>query len=101
MREIKELAEFIHTEVDAALGYAKCAVAYHDTRSDLSRTYADLAEAEIGHAKKLHEHAAKLIAEAEQKGRNVPEEMRRKWDDEHKDSIDRMAKAKSYLALLK
>lgn len=80
MREIKEIAAFINDEVDGVLEYAKAAVAYKDTRPNLSKLYGSLAATEFQHVQQLHAEAAKLVTEAEGKGIEYPQAMRDKWD---------------------
>lgn len=101
MKEIKELAAFINEEVDGVLGYAKEAVAYRLLRPPLAETYYKIAQQEYQHVTMLHEQAAKLVKEAEASGVKYPKAMRDKWDETHKTAIDKMAEAKTYLAMYK
>ena len=54
MKEIKELVEHIHEEMEDAEDYIKLALHYKETDSRLADTYARLAQEEIGHADHLH-----------------------------------------------
>lgn len=101
MKEIKEIAAFIDDEVEGVLEYAKAAVFYKDLRPALAQTYYKLASTELQHVQLLHAEATKLVQEAENKAVEYPQAMRDKWDAEHKASIKKTAKAKTYLEMFK
>lgn len=101
MREIKEIAELINDEVDGVTEYAKLAVYYKDARPQLAALYNQLANTEYQHVQKLHAMAAELVKEAESKGTEYPQAMKDKWDMEHKESVGKMAVAKTFMGMYK
>lgn len=101
MKEIKEIAAFINDEIDGVLEYAKAAVFYKDLRPSLAAVYHKLASTELQHVQQLHAEATKLVQEAENKAAEYPQEMRDKWDAQHKAAIKKTAKAKTYLGMFK
>lgn len=92
MREIKELAELIDDEIEAACDYAEAAEqTLHD---DLRRLYIELANAELSHIDKLHGKAKELISEARSRSGTPPAGMMEMWSHEHERMVRKVAKIK-------
>lgn len=101
MHLIKLLGEQMSDEVDGAIEYAKCALEYKQTRPDLARTYYQLAMTEYDHCSQLHDHAVKVVDEASCTTVEVPQKMLDKWDKRHRELIEKMAEAKTYISMYK
>lgn len=101
MKEIKELVEHIHEEMEDAEDYIKLALHYKETDSRLADTYARLAQEEIGHADHLHGQAVRIIDAHRAAGHTPPAAMLAVWEWEHKKSIDHKAKVKSMMDMYK
>lgn len=101
MKEIKELVEHIHEEMEDAEDYIKLALHHKDSDTRLSDTYARLAQEEIGHADHLHGQAVRIIDAYKIAGHTPPAAMIAVWEWEHKKSIDHKAKVKSMLDMYK
>lgn len=98
MKQIKQMAEEIRAELEDAEHYAKTAAREKETDRTLSGVYAKLAEQELGHANILHEQAQRLIRES---GEEAPESMKVIWDWEHERMLDREAKVRVMLEMLR
>lgn len=99
MRLIKHMAEQIEDEVCGVTEYAKDALEYKYSRPQLAEMYYKLANTEYSHVTMLHEAVVKIVEEANTKGVEVPQKMKDKWDEEHKEIIEKMAEAKLYLGM--
>ena len=64
----------------------------------LADTFADLAEAEMGHVSKLHDEVTKLIDEVRQRDGEPPSGMLAVYDYEHKKQIDKASKIKQMIS---
>lgn len=100
MQEIKHLAEEIREELDDAEKYAREAVKLSPDCPEDASTYADLSRAELGHANKLHEMAARRIEKAKAAGIQPTEAMKAVWDWEHERMLDRTAHVKTLLSMM-
>lgn len=83
--------------------YATYVPADESVSGGLSK-YADAtanASTELQHVQQLHAEATKLVQETENKAAEYPQEMRDKWDAQHKAVIEKTAKAKTYLGMFK
>lgn len=67
----------------------------------MAETFATLARDELGHAKRLHDQAARVISEYRAKGNPVPESMQAVWEWEHEQMIDHEAKVLNMLQMAK
>lgn len=79
--------------------YAKCAVHYKDEYPELARAYAEMAEQELGHANKLHDFVVKFIAKTREIA-EPPPYMLEMWDEEHKEIVEEVAKAKAMISMI-
>lgn len=101
MRLIKHLSEQIEDEVCGAIDYAKDALEYKFSRPQLAELYYKLANVEMTHVNELHEAVVKIVEEAKNKNVKVPSFMLEKWEEEHREMIDKMAEAKIYIGMFK
>jgi ferritin len=96
---IKKISHQIKEEAEGAMEYAKCAVHYKDEYPDLARAYAEMAEQELGHANKLHDFVVKFIAKARETV-EPPKWMLEMWDEEHREIVEEVAKAKAMITMI-
>lgn len=101
MRRIAELSDKIREEVAGARGYAVDALQAKDAgNASDARTFAEMANQELGHADKLHAMVVNLIGKAQQDGAEVPDGMMRVWEFEHSRIIESTAEVRSLLQML-
>lgn len=101
MERIAKLADMIREEVCDATKYAKLALQTKDIGEAAdARTFADIANQELGHADRLHAMVVSAIETVKREGREVPAGMERVWDFEHARIIDETAAARSLLQML-
>ncbi len=101
MERIAELSCMVHDEVDGARKYAKRALLAKDLeRAQDARTFAEMANQELGHADKLHDMATDLISEAKRGGAEVPSGMEKVWGYEHGRIVEETAAVRSLLQML-
>lgn len=101
MREIKELVEHIHEEMEDAEDYIRLALHYKDTDTKVADVYCRLASEELTHAEHLHGQAVRIIEAYKAAGQTAPPAMMAVWEWEHKKSIDHKAKVKSMIDMYK
>jgi ferritin len=99
LKIIKKISSQIHEEAEGAMDYAKMAVHYKDEYPELARQYAEMAEQELGHANKLHDFVVKFIAKARETV-EPPKWMLDIWEDEHKEIVEEVAKAKAMISMI-
>ena len=97
MRIIKHLAEQIADEVEGMCEYAKDALEWRYFDQELSKVYYELAKTEYTHVEKLHAQVARKIEEAKSQQIQPTEKMLAKWEEIHKELIEKTAEAKMYL----
>lgn len=97
MKQIKEIVESIHEELEGAEGYAKMATLYKDSDRSLSETYATIASQELSHVDSLHAQVVRLIKAQQSAGREAPASMQAVWNWEHGRMVDHVAKIKLLL----
>lgn len=97
MKEIKEIVEDIHEELEGAKHYAMKAMEHKSTNREAADKYAEMAKQELGHIDKLHEMAVKLIEKHTVAGNAPPVAMKAVWDWEHERMIEHMGKIKALL----
>lgn len=101
MERIGELVDGIYDEVADAEKYAKAALKCKtDGEIAYAKTYAEMANQELGHADRLHDMAVSEIKLAEQQGREAPDGMRKVWDWEHGRIVDKTAAVRNLLMML-
>lgn len=99
MSLMKKLLEQFDEEIEGVEEYSKCAIENKDD-PELFKMYSDMAVAELGHAKTLHQQIAKRTAEPIEPEDAVKalEEM---WKDKNAEMVCKMATAKGYLDTVK
>lgn len=98
MKEIRLIVEHIKDEVSDAETYAKLALQYRATDKELSSAFVTLSTQEINHSEILHDQAVRLIRA---RGEPAPVSMQAVWDWEHDNYIERVAKVKALLEMVK
>lgn len=98
MVEIKELVERIEDELEGAEKYAELAAEHEHIDDGLSALYASHAYDELTHADELHTEAVMLIKQARAEGHMPTQEMLAKWNEEHKNYIERLRILRTRLA---
>ena len=98
MKIVMKLISLIDDELSGAKEYLKLALHNREEHPGLADTFADLADAEMGHVSKLHEEVTKLIEEVRQRDGEPPAGMLAVYDYEHKKQIDKAAKIKQLIA---
>ena len=99
MERIAKLAEMMRDEVSGARCYAMEALKAKDAgRASEARTFAEMANQELGHSDKLHAVAVNLINDTAQ-SKDAPEGMRLVWEYEHGRLIDETASVRGLLQM--
>lgn len=98
MRIVMKLVSLIDEELSGAKDYIKLARRNKEEHPALADTFADLAEAEMGHVTKLHDEVARIIDEVRQRDGEPPAGMLAVYDYEHKKQIDKAMKIKQMIA---
>ena len=98
MKIVMKLVSLIDDELSGAKEYIKLAMHNREEHPGLSDTFADLADAEMGHVAKLHDEVTKLIDEVRQRDGEPPAGMLAVYDYEHRKQIDKAAKIKQMIA---
>lgn len=101
MKKIKCLVENIGEEVEDAEKYAKEAMRMKTEDLELSKVYAELARQELGHADTLHNQAVRIIKAHKATGAETPASMQAIWEWEHEKIMDKTARIKLMLEMLK
>ena len=101
MKLIEQLSEYIDEEIEDAMKYIKCALAYKDENVSLAELYARLAEEEMKHMMLLHNQVVLIIEDYKRKNGEPPEAMKTVYDILHRRHIDKAAEAKAAIALYK
>ena len=98
MKIIMKLVELIDDELCGAKEYIKLAMHNREEHPGLADTFADLADAEMGHVSKLHDEVVKLIEEVRERDGEPPAGMLAVYDYEHKKQINKASKIKQMIA---
>lgn len=98
MKIIMKLVALIDDELSGAKEYIKLAMRNRAEHPQLADTFADLAEAEMGHVTKLHDEVARLIEEVRQRDGEPPAGMLAVYDYEHGKQIGKASKVKQMIA---
>ncbi len=101
MKIIKELSEMINEEIEDAEKYAKKALMYKTERQELSRTFYNLANEELGHATTLHGAVVGIITKYREEHGDPPEAMMAVYNYLHEKQIEKVAKVNAMLAQYK
>lgn len=97
MKIIKKLARQVDEEVGDAEKYARCAAETRSERPDLSRTYLQLANAELEHAQMLHAAVVGIIEEERRMNGDPPAGMLEAYDMLHEWQMERVANVKALM----
>ena len=98
MKIVMKLVSLIDDELCGAKEYIKLAMRNREEHPGLADTFADLADAEMGHVSKLHEEVTKLIEEVRQRDGEPPAGMLAVYDYEHKKQINKAFKIKQMIS---
>lgn len=101
MKIIKSMACFMMDEIEGAKDYAIMALDYQYSKPQLADMFFKMAQTEMNHFNALHEQTVGLIKEQQEKGREVPQKMLNKWDEEHKKMIECQQEVQMYMSLYK
>jgi hypothetical protein len=97
MKIITKLVDLIDEELNDAKRYVKLAHHEMSEHPHLANRFVDLAEAEMGHVKALHEEAARIIEEYRASVGDPPPEMLAVYNYMHDKQIDRAQKIKQII----
>lgn len=98
MKTMRKLYDYTMEELDGVMDYAKCAMAYGQMDSELSKLYLTLAKTEMDHAKALHTMSQKKAAEAKlNDSEHVDPRLMELWEEMEQAKLDKMALAKACL----
>ena len=98
MKIIMKLVALIDDELCGAKEYIKLAMRNREEHPGLADTFADLADAEMGHVSKLHDEVVKLIEEVRERDGEPPAGMLAVYDYEHKKQINKASKIKQMIS---
>jgi len=98
MEIVMKLVSLIDDELSGAKEYIKLALHNREEHPGLSDTFADLADAEMGHVAKLHDEVARLIDEVRQRDGEPPAGMLAVYEYEHDKQIGKASKIKQMIA---
>ena len=101
MKIIEKLSEMIDEEINDAMKYAKCALAYKDENAMLADMFIRLSEEEMKHMMILHNQVVTIIEDYKRKDGEPPEVMKAVYDILHKRHIDKAAEAKAAISMYK
>ena len=97
MKLIKTLARQVDEEISDAEKYARCAAETRSERPELSRTYLQLANAELEHAQLLHNAAVGVIEEERRRSGDPPAGMLEAYEMIHEWQMDRVANVRALI----
>ena len=98
MKIIMKLVSLIDDELCGAKEYIKLAMHNREEHPGLADTFADLADAEMGHVSKLHEEVTRLIEQVRERDGEPPAGMLAVYDYEHKKQINKASKIKQMIS---
>lgn len=98
MKIVMKLVSLIDDELSGAKEYIKLALHNREEHPGLADTFADLADAEMGHVTKLHDEVARLIDEVRQRDGEPPAGMLAVYEYEHDKQIGKASKIKQMIA---
>lgn len=100
MGEIRVIVDRIPEELEDAQYYANLADLYKDTDPAFSRTLADLANAELGHADKLHAQSVTVIDGYRKEYGEPDARMLKRHNEKHVRCVEKANAIKEQLANL-
>ena len=98
MKIVMKLVSLIDDELCGAKEYIKLAMHNREEHPGLADTFADLADAEMGHVSKLHDEVVKLIEEVRERDGEPPAGMLAVYDYEHDKQISKASKIKQMIS---
>ena len=105
MRIIKEITERINEEMEGVCDYIKLANHVKGNNDYIFNTIMEIIPQEMKHIEMWHEAAVREINKAKEEmarqGKEIPPLMLEMWQDEHEDYVEKMAKIKYKLDMLK
>ena len=99
MKLIKKLSRMIEEEIGDAEKYARCAIEYKEDRPELSRTFLQLASAELEHMQILHNSVTALIEEERRANGEPPPGMLEAYDMIHEWQMAHVAEVKTMIQM--
>ena len=92
MKKIKEYVDLIEDELCSAKDYVEKALWYKaKDNSERYNTYKQMSMQELEHALHLHQFAMEDIEKLEKVYPDIPEEMMDKWEESHKEFVEKTA----------
>lgn len=99
MKKIQNLVDQITEEISGAKDYAETYLDYKAKgNSNWASRYKSMAEDELKHATYIHDRALEEISELN-KVYTTPVEMQKKWDESHKEYVEKVAWIKTMIAM--
>lgn len=98
MKIIMKLVSLIDDELCGAKDYIKMAMRNRAEHPGLADTFADLADAEMGHVSRLHDEIVKLIEMVRERDGEPPAGMMAVYEYEHGKQINKATKIKQMIA---
>ncbi len=98
MKIIMKLVSLIDDELCGAKDYIKLAMRNRAEHPGLADTFADLADAEMGHVSRLHDEIVKLIEMVRERDGEPPAGMMAVYEYEHGKQINKATKIKQMIA---
>lgn len=99
MEIIKIISQKISDELEDAEHYAQLANHWKAEHPETAKLFLDLANAEIDHHNKLHDHVARLIQKYRAENGEPPKEMLAVYNYLHDREIEKAADVMSYIKL--
>jgi len=100
MKKIKEYVDGIDEEICGAKDYIEKALWYKAQGNTIRyNKYKEMAIQELGHADALHTYAVEDIAKLQEVYPDVPADMMDKWNNSHKEYVERVAWIKQMLSM--
>ncbi len=99
MEIIKKISTQIREEINDARKYYECAKEVKENYPILASSYIELANAELGHADKLHAQVVLIINKFKSEGNQVPPTMQELYNYLHKQMIDEVEELKYKMSL--
>lgn len=98
MKLIQKLTDMIDEEISDARKYARCSLEHKDDDVELSKTFAQLSNEELGHAERLHAQVVRIINKYKSEHGDPPEHMLFIYNYLHDRAVQKVAEIKAMLA---
>lgn len=99
MQIIQEMSKRINDELADAEHYARMANRWKEEQPETAKLFLDLANEEVDHQSKLHDHVARLIRRYRDKHGDPPKEMLAVYNYLHDQAMDKAAEVMAYIKL--